>query len=171
MLKISEQQTMLETALKAWAEPRSGKVVSLHNERHLWEALCEIPNPKDTSPRVIILFRSEEPRGSVGERDLLCRCDRVWWVIVVRAHGFIQPMSGGAFVPFTDSLEEVRDLLRCILNLSDEEQVPSLDYRRTFPLPSVMPQNMANVFNDATVIEFSTANDIAAILDQAPGSQ
>ena len=96
-------------------------------------------------------------------------------VCTCRARRRFQPGCGGnarqkAALRAAGHTLEVRDLLRCILNLSDEEQVPSLDYRRTFPLPSVMPQNMANVFNDATVIEFSTANDIPAVLDYDPAA-
>lgn len=170
-LKISEQAKAIAETLGEWAVPRKGRVAVMANQRHLWEELSDPVSAADANiaPRVLVLYAGETLR--LPDESDCRRVDRQWQVVVVRGHGFKDPMSGGAVEPFTDSLESVRDIVRCMLGISDEEEVPSVRYKSMRPLPNIMKTDAANAFMDAMMLEFSTANDLAQVVLEAPGTE
>lgn len=165
LISISQQTAAIAEVLRLWAQPKGGVVAVMANQSHLWENLYIVSD----APRVLVMFSSATLR--FPEEPDCRREDRVFQVIVVRGHGFKDPLSGGSREPFTDSLEQVRDKVRAMLNISDEEEFPSLRYRSIRPLPNVMPTKEANAFADAMLLEFSTANDLPKLLEELPGTE
>lgn len=169
-VKISQQEVALKTRIEEWAQPKGGVVRVMANQRHLWEELTTLPTD-EAAPRVLILFAGEVVRGGV-ERFSINRVDRTWQIIVVRGRGFVEvigkdSLSGGTLQPFHDSVEELRQVVRQMLNLSEEFPI---EYSGVKPLPSIMSTPQAGAFLDAELLEFTTANDIPAILKQKPGT-
>jgi len=170
-ITISQGAALIQERLLEWVQPRGGTVQVMANERHLWEMLADLSQyVASQAPRVAILW-SDDTLLRQDEPDCR-RVVRVWKVIVVKGRGFYKdPMSGGVLEPFTDSLEAVRDLLRTMLNISDLEEVPSVIYRSTRPLPSILKTPEANAFADASVVEIACHNDIPTVVLQEPGSE
>jgi hypothetical protein len=166
-ITISTQLKMLLDVLQPWAKERDGSAKIIANQRHMWEELVNLP-AVPAAPRILIMFSGEISRGSFAESGRWHRVDRTWEIVVVRGRGFSNlndPMSGGAYQPFTDSLEAIRDVIRVILNLSEEFP---LVYTSMKPLSSVMPSKEADAYMDGTVLSFSTANDIPEVLLENP---
>jgi hypothetical protein len=168
---ISQQASALKEKLTEWAQPKGGRVAVMANQRHLWEELTDLPQAVAAqSPRIMVLCAGADLLMP-GEPD--CRReDRRWQIVLVKGRGFYKdPMSGGPAEPFTDSVEAVRDLVRCMIGISDLEEVPSVRYQGWKPLPSILPTREANAFADAVVLEFITSNDIPQIVLEAPGTE
>lgn len=170
---ISQCANQIRLRLHEWAQPRGGRVEVMANQRHLWEALADLPSAAEMSPRVLVLYAGESLL--LPDQPDCRRVRRNWQVVVVRGRGFKSvaehdPMSGGVYEPFTDSVETVRDLVRTMLNISDLEELPSVIYVGVRPLPSVLPTKEAGAFMDAMVVEFATHNDIPAVVLEAPGT-
>lgn len=146
----------------------SGATVDvLANQRHLWEVIFAMT--ADSAPKILICFDGETSRGSFNLRNTLHRVDRQWVVVVMQGHGFDhgqnEPKNGRA-TAFYDDCEAVRQLVRRLKSLSEEE----VDYVSMKPLPGVAQPNMANIFLDGYVLTFTTAQDIPAITTIAPGT-
>lgn len=167
---ISQQSVAIKTTLEGWATPRGGRVAVMANQRHLWEELIDLPQAAaNQSPRIMVLCAGEDLRLP-GEPDCH-RVDRRWQVVLVKGRGFYKdPLSGNVAEPFTDSIEAIRDLVRTMIGISDEEEVPSVRYQGWKPLPSILPTREANAFADAVVLEFMTGNDIPQVVLVAPGT-
>lgn len=165
----SEQATAIRDKIKEWADPRGGRCSIMQNQRHLWEELVDLPSAANLSPRVMVLCAGESLM--LPDQPDCHRVDRMWQVIVIRGHGFKDPMSGGVFQPFYDSVETIRDIVRTMIGISDYEGVPSVQYKGTKPLPSVLPTKEAGAFMDGVVIEFNTLNDIPMVVEDAPGTE
>lgn len=167
-ITIANAANLLKQHLDLWANPRGGTVKVMANLRHLWEEVFVVA--ETSAPRILICYTGEIPRGGVTSNTLY-RVDRQWMVVVVRGHGFKNLMAEpeGESEIFYDSVETIRDLIRVLLNISDEEEVPNIVYKGIKPLPSLGPTPTANVFLDAFSIEFTTANDIPAVTATAPG--
>ena len=159
-LKISEQLAAMRQVLREWAEPRGGFCEIMQSQAKLWEHLLTA----ETEPRLLLICTGATLRLP-NEPD--CRReDRTFDVVIVRgSEGFKDTTGGGKYQPFTDSTEEIRDLLRRMVGISDEEELPSVRYRGWKPLPSIMPTPAANVFMNAVVLTVSTANDIPEVGD------
>jgi len=166
---ISQSAKLISDSLSAWAVPRGGRVSVMANQRHLWEELVDLPSAASLSPRIMVLYAGETLM--LQDQPDCHRVIRNWQVVIVRGHGFKDPQSGGGYEPFTDSLETIRDMIRCMLSVSDYEYVPSVQYKGMKPLPSILPTKEANAFADGTVIEFATYNDIPMIVLEAPGTE
>jgi hypothetical protein len=167
---ISQAATLIADRLSQWAVPAGGKVEIMANQRHLWEALADLPTAAAGSPRVMVLYNGESLLAP-DEPD----CHRVrrdWMVIVVRGYGFKEVSErtapgGGAYEPFTDSVERVRELIRTMTGISDLEETPNVIHTGIKPLPSALPTREASAFMDAMAVEFSTYNDIPAVTLEA----
>lgn len=165
VMTIQWQAETMKGWLEEWAIPRGGYVKVLANMRHLWEEIFLDAE----KPRILICFTGETSRGGFNVANTLHRVDRQWMVAVIKGHGFDNLMSVGqgqedtpdSIDPFYKDVQSVRDLLRVMLNITEE---PPIDYRGMDALPSVAPYGQnANVFLDGYGIKFSTANDIPAI--------
>lgn len=166
-MKIAEQCQALGAWLDDWAAPRGGKTKVLANIRHLYEEVYGMAT--DQAPRILICFMSEDSRGAFNERNTLHRVDRQWSVVVMRGHGFRHPgvseTTPGLPTDFYGDVEQVRNLCRRLIGISAEP----IDYKGIRPLPGIAQPNTANIFLDGYSVEFSTANDIAAISATPPG--
>lgn len=160
-ISISQQADQIRSVMADFTDARGGYTKVMANQRHLWE---ELVDPNANKPRILVLFSKEVPRGSFEFQDQLYRVDRHWMVIVVRGHGFKNEMIDGT-EPFLDVLETLREKLRCIISISEEFPI---NYRGISPLPNIAQSQTANVFLDASVIEFTTANDIPQIYETNP---
>lgn len=163
LLKISEQAVIMRDQLNEWANPKGGRCVIMATQRHIWEELADLTTAANNEgPRLMLICSGADLR-LLGEPD--CRReDRHWQLVIVRGRGFYKdPLSGHAVEPFTDSIEALRDLLRCITSVSDEEETPSLKYRGWKSLSSILPGKEASAFADGAVIDFDTANDLPLI--------
>ena len=167
MISISAQANQIGQWLTEQTQGSGASVELLANQRHLWELIYSMA--VDGNPKILVCFDGETSRGSFNERNLLYRVDRAWVVVVMRGHGFDHSGMNEPKVPlataFYDDCEGVRDLLRRMTSVSEEP----LDYVSMKPLPGVAQPGMANVFLDGYVISFTTANDLPAVTNLAPG--
>lgn len=160
-LSIRDEANLIKEQMEKYATPRGGTVKILANMRHLWEEIFM----QDDTPRILICYTGETSRGEYegGNRTNLHRVDRSWQVVIMRGHGFDNLLPGGEVngqEDFYDSIEIIREGIRCMTNTSEEFPV---NYRSIRPLPNAAPTQTANIFMDAFVIEFTTANDICSI--------
>jgi hypothetical protein len=162
---ISDCANMIAEQCALWVEPLGGTVKVMANIRHLWE---EVYSASTTDkPKVLVVFNRERSRGSEQLRNYLHRVDRNWLVVIMRGHGFENrmPKTDTDTDDFYSACETLRDRIRVIVSISEENP---LDYVGMGPLPGVAVPGTANVFLDAYQIEFNTANDIAAVVMEAP---
>lgn len=162
-ITIREEAELIKAQMEIYTQPRGGKVKILANMRHLWEEIFQ----QDDAPRVLICYNGETARGEYdgGIKTNMRRVDRSWQVVVMRGHGFDNLLPGGersGKEDFYDSVETVRDGIRALQTISEEFPV---NYRSIRPMPNAAPTQTANIFMDAFVIEFNTANDIGQIND------
>lgn len=169
-IKISAQQKAIKDVLEGFASPKGGQVDVMNNQRHLWENLASLPiAAANQAPRLMILCAGATLR--LPEEPDCHREDRAWQIVLVKGRGFYKDgMSGGPIEPFADSIENVRDVMRAMIGISDDEELPSVRYQGWSPLSSILPTREANAFADAVVINFKTSNDIPPITLQAPGT-
>lgn len=167
---IREDLQAIAAQLLTYAKPHGGTVKIMANMRHLWEEIYN-GGVVDENPRILICWTGEKARGEYegGEKTKLHRVDRMWTVVVMRGHGFTngmteikgQPNTPGYYEDFADSIETVRDGVRVMSHLSQEDVV---NYIGCEPLPNVAQGNVANIFMDCMQLRFSTAADIPEIL-------
>lgn len=160
-VSVANAAQIIKAACGKWAAPKGASCKIIANVAHLWEELSVV---KD-KPRILVCFTGEEPRGEVGMRGHLQRVDRQWQVVVIRGHGFknrVAEAAGDADAFYTN-LEEIREVVRTILNISEEFPV---EYVGMEPLPNLGPNQGANVFLDATSMRFTTANDLPRVTNQ-----
>ena len=151
-ISISMQAQILRDSLAAWAEPLGGKAVVVSNLRELWETATL----NSQSPRVLICYGGSKPRGGFTVANALHREDREWVVAFTRGRGYNANRGdslteGGAIDPFYDLLEQLRDFIRNIQNISEE--TPTVDYS------GIKPMQMGSLVVDGYQITFTTAND------------
>ena len=172
-ITVRQEAILIRDRLAAWTADRGADVKVMANERHVWEEVATASG--EDRPRILIVYTGEQARGSFQHQDDLHRVDRQWRVIIIRGHGFSNQLTDGAsdqtLVPdaeaYYDALESLRDAIRVALDISEEFPV---NYRSMRPLPNVAPGQGANVFMDAMLIEFSTANDIPQVWLEEPTS-
>jgi hypothetical protein len=108
-----------------------------------------------------VCYNGENSRGDFSVANRLHRVDRQWIVAVTRGRGWSSNRGDSLYKtvgnsdPLYDVVEEVRELLRCMIGISEEFPI---DFKR------ISPMNAVNKALDAYAIEFSTANDIPAII-------
>jgi hypothetical protein len=118
-------------------------------------------------PRILICYNGEKSRGEFSVAAANHRVDRQWIVAVTRGRGWNVKRGDSLYKtvgnadPFYDVIEEVRDLIRCMVGISEEFPV---DYKGMSPMSS------GNNALDSYAIEFSTANDEPAILLTNPNA-
>lgn len=161
-IRISDQANIIQTVLNAYAASYGGIASVCSNLRDMWNQA----SMDSTRPRMLIVWNGAESRGSFEVRNANSREDREWLVAVTRGRGFFanrgdslsKPMANEK--PFYDVVEDVRDLCRVILNISEE--LPAIDYK------TIRPMQLGNLVVDGYIIAFGTANDIPQILSSPP---
>lgn len=165
-MTVAETAVRIAAVLRAWAEPRGGRVEILPTQAALWQTLTDVPDLSNLAPRIVLLWTNE---SLLYPSTPDCyRVERRWQAIVIRGRGFrsvVQrdPLSGEQFEPFTDSVESVRDLIRSITDVSEYEFFPSVLYYSTKPFPLFPNSPSTAAFTDAFAVEFATINDIPKI--------
>jgi hypothetical protein len=153
---ISGQAGQILAQLLPFAESAGGAAEVVSNLQMLWKQAA-----MDTQkPRILICYNGESIRGEFATAAINHRVDRQWIVAVTRGRGWTAQRGSSLFQAvgnadaFYDVVEQVRDLIRRMLGISEEFPV---DFKRISPMSS---QNKAL---DSYAIEFSTASDIPAI--------
>jgi hypothetical protein len=153
---ISQQAAQIQQLLSPWAVAAGGSAEVVSNLQMMWNQAT-----MDTQkPRLLIVYNGETIRGEFAVAAFNHRVDRQWIVAVTRGRGWNANRGDSLYKtvgnadPFYDVIEEVRELIRSMIGISEEFPV---DYKRISPMSS------ANKALDAYGIEFSTANDIPGI--------
>ena len=158
---ISEQADQIRTLLDEYAKTAGGTAEVVSNVQMLWNQAS-----MDTvKPRILIVYNGEIARGEFAVASFNHRVDRQWIVAVTRGRGWSANRgdslykSTGNSDPFYDVIEEVREIIRSMIGISEEFP---LDFKRISPMSS------ANKALDSYALEFSTANDLPQILFTNP---
>ena len=153
---ISQQAQQIVDLLKPYAQKSGGFADVVSNLQMLW-AQASMANDR---PRILVCYNGEQIRGDFAVAAFNHRVDRQWIVAITRGRGWninrgdsLYKTAGNAD-PFYDVVEEVRELIRTMVGISEEWP---LDYKRLSPMAS------GNKALDSYAIEFSTANDIPGI--------
>lgn len=165
-MSVKDQRNRLGAVLQEWANPRKAVVRVVANQRKLWQCIFDMA--VNDSPTLVLCFDGETARGGFRERNLLDRVDRQWVLVVMEGRGFTDPKDQEDAQ--VDDLNDVCEELRQVVRRQSWMSAEAMDYVSTKPLPGVAQPNMANVHLDGYVIAFTTAVDIAAITETAPGS-
>lgn len=169
---VNIEANVIADWLTLWANPRGGEVKICSSLAHLWQEVYSLQFMDQA--RILICYNGEKSRGEFNNANTLHRVDRQWKVVVMRGNGFKnltaegigQTGTPGSIDPFMDDVENVRDLIRVLSNITNE---PPVDYKATTPMPPITPIGATgNVFVSGSQIEFSTANDLQAVVDIAP---
>lgn len=161
-IKISEQATIIESALNTWASDstRGGTAKVVPNLKQLW-----IQSAMDTqSLRILICFGGARRRGPFTTANATHREDRVWKIAVTKGTGltaergeFLTQQTGNTD-PFFDEVETIRDIFRWIPNISAE--APANDYE------GIEPMQLGDTLMSGYLITGTTANDIPQPINQ-----
>jgi len=160
-VSVANAAQIIKAAIDIWCANKGASCKIIANVAHLWEELSTTVD----KPRILVCFTGEESRGEVGIRGHWQRVDRQWQIVVIRGHGFknnVAEAAGNADAFYTN-LEQIREVVRTILNISEEFPV---EYIGMEPLPNLGPNQSANVFLDATSMRFTTANDLPRVTNQ-----
>lgn len=155
-VSISNQASQIVAQLNTWASANGGIAVLASNLKDNWQQSYQ----SSQKPMLIVNYMGEQSRGDFSVANRNHRVDRKWGVLIKRGRGFLVNRGDSLNVgnqqaePFYDSVERVRELLRCMIGISEE--IP-IDYA------SIKPVHQGSEIIDSYQIEFSTANDIPAI--------
>ena len=160
---ISAQCQQIVDVLKPYATKSGGFADMVSNLQMLWAQA----SMADDRPRILVCYNGENLRGDFSVASFNHRVDRQWIVAVTRGRGWSANRGDSLYKtvgnadPFYDVVEEVRELIRTMIGISEEFP---LDYKRISPMSS------GNKALDSYAIEFSTANDVPAIVFNNPNS-
>jgi hypothetical protein len=160
-ISIAQQANNLHAVLDNYATQRGGEASVVSNLKEWWNQSAI----NNDIPRILICYMGENSRGSFNTRSALNRVDRTWNVAVIRGRGFSANRGDSLTktvvnaIPFLQVVEDVRDTIRTILNISEEFPVEFL---------SIKPMSFGTTPIDGYIIEFVTANDIPNIILDAP---
>lgn len=151
-MRISAQAKILAEAMQTLLDADKGRAVICNDIEHLWE----IAYQSTSTPRALICYLGETPRGDFSVAAALGRVDRQWVVALIRGTGFAATRGDGLTSnvqnarPFYEQVEDARDTIRCLRSISEEQP---LDMR------GIRPMEKLDDFMSGYLIEFSTAND------------
>lgn len=157
-ITISQEANLIQAALQDWVGQWGGTAVIASNLRDLWSQ----SSINSQHPRILICYNGEVARGSFEQMSRFHRVDRSWLVAVTKGRGFFAQRGDSLSnaevteMPLYDVVENVRDLVRFMDNISEE--TPHPDFR------SIKPMQMGNMVVDGYTIEITTANDIPSNL-------
>ncbi len=155
-MTIAAQLKIIQQVLGPWAAENGGAAFVASDPEHMWAMAFSA----SSKLRVIVTYMGESNRGDFAMGAILRRVDREFVVLITRGRGFSYPRGDtltdtvGNALPMFQLVEEGRELIRSILNLSVE--LP-LDFK------AVKPHAMGQLIMDAYSIEFSAAVDLPLI--------
>ncbi len=162
-MKISQQAKAIVQGVNTWAQANGGSAVVAADLRHLWE----IVRLQSASPRVIVCYDGERIRGDFEWASQAGRVDRRFIVALTRGRGL--NLSRGdnlaetlqASRPLFDLLEELRDVIRCLRDISVEDVMYT----------GVDSMTIADVLADGYMIKFMVAADLPEIVTQPENTE
>ena len=162
-LSFTGELQIIADALTLWANTKGGSVKVMAAMGHLWEEVYQMAPAQP--PRVLVVGAGAVPRGG-DNSNTLYREDRLIKIVLLRGHSFVNAMvdTDQGVEPFLDLIEQLRDQVRVMSNISDEEEVPSVIYKGWVPLDSVSAPRQLQIFLDGALLQFTTGNDIPAIM-------
>lgn len=152
---ISSQAGQITFYLNEWASQNGGIAVTTSNLRDMWSQATQASD----RPTIYTCYMGETARGGDFSR-WVHRVDRSWATLVKRGRGFNAnrgdslTQTVGNAIPFYDVVEIIRDKIRAILSISEEDLVE---------FSSIRPWQLGNQILDAYLIEYKTANDLPTI--------
>ncbi len=163
MATISTVLQILGNVLQPWAQSNNaGTAVIASSVRDMW---TQAYNSTD-KPAVIICFAGDEARGPFETAAATHRGDFTFNVALLRSRG-LTSSRGDSLVttvqnarPYYDLLEELRDKIRSITNISLEQYV---DYKSTQPFDDSTDEYGRRI--DGFIIAFSVAQDYPQLSD------
>lgn len=164
-MTITKTANKLRDILAQWAEPNGGTAQVVFDLREMWATAYK----ESEKPRILICYNGEQIRGDFSVAALLGRVDRQWLVAITRGRGF-NPKRGqsltdskGNAEPFYDSVENVRDYLRCAIGVSAENLRTDNPDSGTIDFKAIRPMDNGDLIVDGYIIEFSTAADLPLV--------
>lgn len=167
-MTISDTLNSLQTDLNDFAIQHGGGAFIASDLSHMWEQAYAASDKL----RIIICYMGEDLRGPFGTAAATQRVDRHFTVLITRGRGFNAirgaPLTTqtGNVEPLFALVEEARDGIRTMRNLTDDADLP-VDYR------GVKTFSMGEVAMDCYQIEFSVAADLFDVMklhDTEPAS-
>lgn len=153
-ITVSQNAALIQTELQNWVASYGGTAEIVSNLRDMWN---QASISSDT-PRILICYNGEVARGSFGHISPWHRVDRSWTIAVTKGRGYYLNRGEGLYdassaeMPLFDVVETVRDIVRFMTTISEENPTP--DYR------NIRPMQLGNLVVDGYIIEITTANDI-----------
>jgi len=156
--QISAQANFVAGELGTWAQTMGGVCQVVHTIEDLWIQSSQTSQ----RPTIYVFCDGELPWSSNPNLSALThRVSRNWIIRVKRGRGFA-PVRGdtiskqvGNAMPFTDTIEHVRDMCRAMLGISEDN---GNDYNGWKMV------KVGSAAMDCADIAFSTKNDLPTIL-------
>lgn len=157
MASIATILQLLANVLGPWAQQNNaGEAVIASSVQDMW---TQVANTTERAS-VIMCFAGDDPRGPFDISSATHRGDFTFQVVLLRGRG-LTSNRGDSLVtlvqnarPYYDLLEELRDKIRAITNISVESFV---DYKGTKPFGEGIEDYGRRM--DSYIIEFSVAQD------------
>ncbi len=157
MASIATILQILSNVLQPWAsQNNAGTAVIASSVNDMWTQafMCS------DKPTVIICFAGDDPRGPFETSAATHRGDFLFQAVFSRGRGLTANRGDGLVStvqnarPYYDLLEELRDKIRAITNISVEAFV---DYKGSKPFGEGVQEYLSRV--DSYILEFSVAQD------------
>ncbi|MDE2097602.1 MAG: hypothetical protein KGL39_10175 [Patescibacteria group bacterium] len=157
--QISAQANFIQSVLYDYASSNGGDCQVVSNMKDMWMQA----NQSSQKPTIYITWIGESPWSSNANISAVThRVSRDWKVGIKRGRGF-QPIRGTTLskttsvIPFFDVVEDVRDLIRSELGISEDAGIDDV---------KVSEWQLGGLVMDGKLISFTTKNDLPTILNQ-----
>lgn len=168
MASIATILQILQNVIQPWAaQQNAGRSVIASGTHDMWTQAFVATQ----KPGVVMAFVGDEARGSFELAAATHRGDFTFNVVLVRGRG-LTSQRGDSLVttvqnadPFYNLMESLRDKIRSITNISQEQFV---DYKNTKSAVDIAESYGNRV--DSYVIEFSVAQDYPQLVDTPDGT-
>ena len=147
--QISAQLEFIKDALVRYVQKNGGAAAITANVQDLWLQSSQ----NNQTPTIFVCYDGEDPWGDFNTRANTHRVKRNFIVRVKKGRGWTAD-RGQTFLQFSDVLEDVRDLLRSMLGITEDQ---AIDYS------GMKPVRLGNTTIDCEDITFSTMNDLPTI--------
>lgn len=149
--QISAQLAFIADDLNVWAQANGGSAIVVSNLQDLWAQSSQ----SSQKPLIYVFYAGEDPWGDFKTAAVTHRVKRNWVVRVKQGRGFTSP-RGTTVLTFADSVEHIRDMIRAMLGISEDN---GNDYA------GIKPVRLGDQVIDCYDISFSTMNDLPTILE------
>ncbi len=167
---ISLQLNWIKTVMSQWAVKEGGVAIIAQDIDKMWETAFETSKV----PRCIVAYSGEDVRGDFAVAAATSRIDRHFIALITRATGYTADRGKGFSEqveetrPFTDLLEEARDLIRALqfdASITEAQPTDPVDFK------GIKAVTIDGYPIYAYTIEFSIGTQLATILfDNTPSS-